>query len=158
MTSPSAEPLRLPDGYGTPEVRLDWERVRSRLEDARHFWLATVRPDGRPHVMPVDGVWLDDACFFGGSEETIKFRNLRAEPRAVLHLEDAASAVVVEGVCERVHPEAERARRLADRSRQKYGYAPDPAVYTEQGVWRLRPSRVLSWQQFPRDATRFAFD
>jgi hypothetical protein len=27
-------------------------------------WLATVRPDGRPHVMPVWAIWVDDAFYF----------------------------------------------------------------------------------------------
>ena len=30
--------------------------------------------------------------------EAVKHRNLKADPRAVLHLEDACSAVIVEGL------------------------------------------------------------
>jgi nitroimidazol reductase NimA-like FMN-containing flavoprotein (pyridoxamine 5'-phosphate oxidase superfamily) len=65
-----------------------------------HYWLATTRPDGRPHVVPLDGLWLDDAWFFGGSAETVKSRNLKANPRAVVHLDDSERAVIVEGRCE----------------------------------------------------------
>jgi hypothetical protein len=157
MADPTAEPLHLPPGYGAPAATLDFGRVRARLEQARHYWLVTVRADGRPHAMPVDGLWLDDACVFGGSPDTVWHRSLRANRRALLHLEDAEAAVIVEGTCEWVHPDRHLADRLAAASRQKYGYAPDPADYAAQGVWRLRPARVLGWERFPRDATRFVF-
>ena len=154
---PVAELLELPKEYGSPEVALAWDDVRARLVGATHYWLATTRPDGRPHVVPLDGVWLDDRWYFGGSAKTVKHRNLRANGRAVLHLEDAEQAVIVEGVCEQTFPAGELADRLSERSKSKYGYGPDPASYQKSGVWCLRPERVLSWHRFPRDATRFVF-
>ena len=156
-TEPIVELLDLPPEYGRAEVPLDWEAVRTRLVDASHYWLATVRPDGRPHVVPIDGIWRDDACFFGGSAQTVKHRNLSADPRAALHLEDATSAVIVEGTCREEFPDGALAVRLAQASKERFGYAPDPASYSRTGLWCLRPTRVLSWQQFPRDATRFVF-
>lgn len=89
--------------------------------------------------MPLDGIWLDDRWFFGGSAETVKHRNLSADPRAVLHLEDAQHAVIVEGICELVFPDGELADRLSELSQAKYGYGPDPASYSK-GVWCLRRS------------------
>jgi hypothetical protein len=65
--------------------------------------------------------------------------------------------VIVEGVCEELFPDGQLAARLAACSTAKYGYGPDPASYTTSGVWRLSPQRVLSWERFPRDATRFVF-
>jgi hypothetical protein len=150
--------LDLPPGYGTPEAPLAWGEVRARLAGAMHYWLATTRPDGRPHVVPLDGLWVDDAWFFGGSAETVKHRNLKANPRAVVHLDDSEHAVIVEGRCEEIVPDERLARRLSELSKSKYGYGPDPANYATTGVWRLRPDRVISWQRFPRDATRFVFD
>ena len=58
---PVAEPLDLPAAYGTPQVTLAWGDVRARLVGATHYWLASVRADGRAHVVPLDGLWLDDA-------------------------------------------------------------------------------------------------
>jgi hypothetical protein len=52
---------------------------------------------------------------------------------------------------------ARRTRRLSELSKSKYGFGPDPASYAKNGIWRLRPERVLSWERFPRDATRFVF-
>jgi nitroimidazol reductase NimA-like FMN-containing flavoprotein (pyridoxamine 5'-phosphate oxidase superfamily) len=154
---PVAELLDLPPEYGTPDAPLAWSDVRARLIDAMHYWLATVRADGRPHVVPLDGIWLDDEWFFGGSAETVKHRNLKANPMAVVHLEESEHAVIVEGHCKEIEPDDRLARRLSELSKSKYGYGPDPASYTTAGIWRLRPARVLSWQRFPRDATRFVF-
>ena len=154
---PVPELLQLPPEYGTPKVRLAWADVRERLAGADHYWLATVRPDGRPHVVPLDGIWLDDRWYFGGSAATVKHANLKADPRAVLHLEDALQAVIVEGECEQLFPDGPLARRLSDVSRSKYGFGPDPGSYARDGVWCLRPVRALGWQNFPRDATRFVF-
>lgn len=43
------------DGYGAPLI--PWTQARERFEEDANIspthWLATVRPDGRPHVMPV---------------------------------------------------------------------------------------------------------
>jgi hypothetical protein len=153
---PQPERLDLPPGYGTPAAMLTWEEVRGRLEDAPNYWLATVRPDGRPHVVPLDGLWQDGAWWFGGSPQAVKHRNLLADGRAVLHLADPVAAVIVEGVCGLVVPDGATARRLAKASRKKYGYGPPPSSYAE-GVWRLRPSKVMAWTSLPADATRFRF-
>ena len=50
--------------------------------------IATVGADGTPHVVPVDGMWLDGAAWFGGHPSTRHTRNLRGNPAAVLHLDD----------------------------------------------------------------------
>ena len=42
-----------------------WAWVARKVNGCRTFWLATILAGyGRPHVMPVWGVWLDDAFFF----------------------------------------------------------------------------------------------
>jgi hypothetical protein len=48
-----------------------WARARGLLEAApATYWLATVRPNGAPHVMPVLAVWVDGALFFCAGENT----------------------------------------------------------------------------------------
>jgi hypothetical protein len=156
-TDPSYELLEFPPGYGTPRTPVAWAAVRARLEEATQYWLATVRPDGRPHVVPLDGIWLADAWYFGGSARTVKHRNLTNDSRAVMHLQDATSAVIVEGACEELVPDESLAAQLSKHARAKYGYGPDPASYATAGNWRLRPATVLAWTRFPEDATRFTF-
>lgn len=156
MNAPTAELLDLPPIYGKPERTLAWEGVERRLEAAKRYWLATVRSDGRPHAVPLDGLWIDAGWWFGGSPEAVKHRNLLQNPNVVLHLEEADRAVIVEGACEIVMPDDDFAQRLSELSGAKYGFGPPPSVY-KTGVWRLSPRRVLAWEQYPSDATRFVF-
>jgi hypothetical protein len=153
---PIAEQLSLPSSYGSPNRLLDWASVEQRLVDSLHYWVATVRRDGRPHVVPVDGIWLDGGCYFGGDPATVHIRNLRRDGRTALHLEDGESAVIVEGVTEWVTPPPTSAQRLAAATTTKYGY-PQSAASHRAGVWRLEPTTVLAWTQLYVDATRFRF-
>lgn len=60
-----------------------WSKGTQRLETPereRIYWLATVSPDGRPHVRPILGLWLDGAFYFISAETTRKARNLAADP------------------------------------------------------------------------------
>ena len=155
---PIAELLDLPKEYGEPTEPLEWGIVRAELERARAYWIVTVREDGRPHAVPVDGIWLDDAWYYGGSDETVHHRSVVANPEVVMHLEDGMKAVIVEGEVRRTNPSGELAQRLADASRQKYGYGMSAGDYERSGALTLRPRRVLAWMAFPRDATRFRFE
>ena len=150
---PLGELLHIPTEYGSPSRTLVWADVRTRLEDSERYWLATRGVDGRPHTVPIDGLWLDDACWFGGTQ-TVWRRNLLADGRAGLHLPDADAAVIVEGVCEMVKPDASMVARLVEGSKKKYGYSVPASAY-EGGVWRLRPQKVMSWSSIAEDATRF---
>ena len=154
---PVAERLDLPREYGDPTEPLDWGTVRAELERAQHYWIVTVRDDGPPHAVPVDGIWLDDAWYYGGSDETVHHRSVVANPEVVMHLEDGMKAVIVEGEVRRTTPPGALAQRLADVSRKKYGYGQSASDY-EKGVLTLLPRRVLAWTAFPKDATRFRFD
>ena len=64
-----------------------WEVARDRLanpEEQRTSWLATTRPDGRPHLMPVIAFWIDGALHIVAGEGTRKARNLAADGRCVI--------------------------------------------------------------------------
>jgi nitroimidazol reductase NimA-like FMN-containing flavoprotein (pyridoxamine 5'-phosphate oxidase superfamily) len=155
--TPVAAQMRLPPGYGKPTATLDWQPVQRRLERAERYWLATTRPDGRPHVVPVDGIWLDDLWYFGGAPQAVHQRNLRHNRHVAVNLEDTVAAVIVEGEAEFVTPEPDLAQRLATASRAKYpAYGATADAYAG-GVWRLRPSVVLAWDRLHVDATRFTF-
>lgn len=48
------------DRFSDPEsTPTSWADVVRALESAELYWLTTVRGDGRPHVTPLIGVWLD---------------------------------------------------------------------------------------------------
>jgi nitroimidazol reductase NimA-like FMN-containing flavoprotein (pyridoxamine 5'-phosphate oxidase superfamily) len=135
-------------------TREEWRAFLSH--GTRTGKLATVRRDGRPHVVPVDGLWIDGRWYFGGSPTTVKHRNLLANPHATVHLDHADMAVIVDGRCEITTPSPEMARHLVNTSNAKYGFAPPIEAYLS-GVWTLVPSRAVAWTDLAVDATRFVF-
>jgi len=156
---PRSELLRFPREYGASSETLPWETVSEKLRAAPFYWFASTRSDGRPHVVPRDGVWLDDALWYGGSDETIHNRIIAQNPNVVASVGEGLEAVIVEGVVQRVTPPRELAQRLAEATQTKYpqyGKA-DPQSYAG-GVTALQPRRVLAWTSFPTNATRFLFE
>lgn len=153
---PDAASLPLPAAYGQATAPLEWPAVSALLGAATVYWVATTRPDGRPHIVPKDGIWLDDRLHFGGSPETVNHRNLVANPAASVHIGDGPTTVIVEGTARIVVPSPEAAERLAAEAGRKYHYGTTADTYA-QGVWALAPSRVIAWTAYPTDATRFTF-
>ena len=79
-------------------------KIISRLEEEKNIWLATVRPDGRPHLVPVWFIWEDEVvyiCIFSGS---VKYLNITKNSSVVLSLEDGSSPVICEGLAEVLKP------------------------------------------------------
>jgi nitroimidazol reductase NimA-like FMN-containing flavoprotein (pyridoxamine 5'-phosphate oxidase superfamily) len=65
-------------------VATGWDQTRRVLDAAELFWISTVRADGRPHVTPLVGVWLDDAIHFCTGAAEQKAINLRGNPHVIL--------------------------------------------------------------------------
>jgi general stress protein 26 len=89
--------------YGVPESldgALEWQWARDRLHTCRNFWIVTVSSAGRPHAMPVWGVWLDDPdqFWFSCANRARKAQNLAENPRVVVAGDDTVEVVSVEGV------------------------------------------------------------
>src|SRR5436305_12473360 len=92
-------------GYGLSEDSkglLAWSWVKKQMGNCRTFWIASVHPSNRPHVMPVWGVWVDDAFYFSTGRKSRKGRNLSANPACTITTDDGANAVIVEGIAEEV--------------------------------------------------------
>src|SRR3954466_5916257 len=86
-------------GYGVPSDNdglVPWSWAWERLDANRDYWLATVRPDGRPHLVPVWGVWLEGEFFFSSGAEARKAKNLRSNPHCTLTIENCSQPVMVE--------------------------------------------------------------
>jgi hypothetical protein len=114
--------------YGDPSATPPpWESVERLLTDAQLYWIITVRTDGRPHAVPLVGVWQDGAfCFCTGPAEQ-KQRNLDANRHVAVTTGSTGAAgwdsgedVVVEGTAVRV-TDADELRGLAAAWYAKYG-------------------------------------
>lgn len=164
-STPERDRPLLPAGYGVDQADrfVPWEAIEDKLRESRHYWLATTRPDGRPHVVPRWGVWLDGSFWYDGSPETLHVRNLARNPECVLHLESGEEATIVEGrsvACDPII--GEMGERLATEIARKYGpdYTPEADAWSDEiagGMRRVQPVKVMAWTQFPKDLTRYTF-
>jgi Pyridoxamine 5'-phosphate oxidase len=157
----------LPEGYGVKEdgPYLEWASVEDWLVEATEYWLATTRPDGRPHVVPRWGVWLDERFWYDGSPLTRHARNISANPACALHLESGTTVTIIEGTARPSEPiVGELGQRLAAEYARKYetlGYAPAADAWSGDdagGMCVLTAAKGLAWSQFPQDLTRYLFD
>lgn len=105
------------DGYGLPPLK--WERVMESLaktssvepgDGVGTFWVATTRPDGRPHVMPVGIVWDHGKFYLVSGAGTQKSRNLARDPHCVVTVSTPGTDVVVEGEARIIRDEDELTR------------------------------------------------
>jgi nitroimidazol reductase NimA-like FMN-containing flavoprotein (pyridoxamine 5'-phosphate oxidase superfamily) len=124
------------------------------MNACRTFWLATIHAIGkRPHVMPVWGVWLDDAFFFSTGRKSRKGENICANPACTITNDNGEEAVIVDGLATEVNDAAEL-QRIAIAYQKKYKM--DPRGMGEP-IFRVVPSRVFGFVEktFPQSATRW---
>jgi hypothetical protein len=164
MADPRADRPSMP-GYGVAAADegsglLSWTEAERRLTVAHDYWCATVCPDGRPHVMPVWGVWLDGRLWFSSGLRSRKARNIAADARCTVTTDDARDPLVVEGRAER-RADATAIEAFVAAMNAKYGAGmttefQDPAV---NGTFAVRPVRAfgLSGDDFVGSPTRWTF-
>jgi hypothetical protein len=147
-------------GYGIPDSAegiLPWSWAAERLAGAHNYFVATTRPDGRPHVMPVWGLWLDSAFLFSTGTHSRKARNLAANARCVVCPENAGEAVIVEGMAEEV-TDPSLLSRFKDAYFEKYKWDMDTS---QGGIYAIRPrvgfGFIESGDDFPGTASRWVF-
>jgi hypothetical protein len=165
---------RRQQSLGGDERTTSWDEARERLsnpgpDDYSHAWLATVRPDGRPHLMPIISFWIDGGLHFIVGEGTRKGRNLASNAWCVVGTENRklpSLDVIVEG---RAAPLADPddVRRLAEalaakgwpleaRGAEVHGPNAPTAGPPPYRIYRLEPSRAFglpgNYRMFDVDA------
>lgn len=149
---------------GSPEpALLPWAWAEAQMDEARSFWVATTRPDGRPHSRPVWAVWHDGALWF--STGSLAVGNLAASPEITVHLESGDEVVILEGRAEAVADVA-ALRPVVDAYNVKYHWDLDPAAlpgpfYAVHPLvafgWVSDPSGLDAGSAFGGTATRWTF-
>jgi len=162
MTTGVIDP-RYGDPSATPPPWTDIERL---LADAQLYWIITVRADGRPHAVPLVGIWQDGAFAFCTGPEEQKQRNLDVNAHVAVTTGSTGANgwntgkdVVVEGTAVRV-TEADALAELAAGWFAKYGddwkfavqgqefvELSDSGGSTEGGAWvyRVAPAKVIAF-------------
>lgn len=161
LLSPQASPPIMFGVPAPPGDLLPWAWAERRIVDAQNYWIATTRPDGRPHCRPVWGVWLPDGFWF--STGSLAGRNLPLNDEITVHLEDGQEVVIIEGTA---RPETDPAslQAMCDAYSRKYDYpiAPDDGgVKDTAGIggpaYRVTPRVVFGWDEHMTSPTRWRF-
>lgn len=162
MTEPRTDQPRMFGSTLEPQ-RLPWSWAVERLVDAHTYWIATTRPDGRPHARPVWAVWIDGALSF--STGSLAAGNLAANPAITVHLEVDPEVVILEGTAAEI---TERTELQAVLDAYNPKYLEDMTVNTVPGPFlRVAVERAFGWiaaptfsdagAQFHGTATRWTF-
>lgn len=122
--------------YGVPadpSGALPWEWAQERLVANRNYWFVTASEAGRPHALPLWGVWLPDTERFwcSCSPNSRKARNLARNPQCVVTVDDTVECVSVEGRGRLVDPIADGAVVDAAVGAYVTKYWDDPSVHPE---------------------------
>src|ERR1700726_816964 len=133
-------------------IATEWQQGRGELRDAEVYWLSTVRPDGRPHVTPLLGIWLEGALYFCTGPNERKAKNLSANCHCVLTTGQSTLDgldLVIEGTAAGVRDHAELGR-VANTYETKYG----PHFVAPNGTWSglgdaIRRAEVLVYRVAP---------
>ncbi len=161
--SPKSSRIRAA-GYGFPKSTkglLSWSWAEQRLKKSHNYWITTVKADGSPHTMVVWGLWQDGRFLFSTGGKSQKTRNLEKNPHCIVATEDAAEAVIVEGIAEVADVDA-RKRFLAPYER-KYNFdmssMEDDILSMKEPVFAIRPALVFGlWEKhFQSKSTRWEF-
>ena len=113
-----------------------------RLEKERNIWLATIRPAGRPHLVPVWFVYHQDQFYICINSGSVKGKNLGANPLASLSLEDGSKPLICEGKAE-VVPEP-WPQEIVDKFKLKYDWGIIEDKDYDQLI-RINPQKWPGW-------------
>jgi len=152
-------------GYGLPKTKkglLPWKWAEERLNKSRQYWIATTRPDGRPHVMVVWALWMDGALYFSTGSQSRKARNLAKNRHCIMCTEKADQAVILEGAVD-TEKNVERIREFLREYEKKYKWdmsgMADGLLTLKEPVFYLQPAKAFGlWEKkFATTATRWIF-
>ena len=159
-------------GYGLGPLK--WDRVIESLDKTRNlgpedalgtFFVTTIRPDGRPHVMPVGIVWDDGKFYLVSGAGTQKSKNLAHDPHCVVSVSAPGTDVVAEGEARIIRDEDEL-KRIATLFSDWGPQVRDGALWHEYSapsagpppwdVYEIRPTTIYAVATAePHGATRW---
>ena len=162
----------LADLYELPPI--PWSRALEALEADKRgndtSFLATTRPDGRPHMAGVGAVWDGDRVYIVSGAGTRKSRNIAANPNCAISMSLDGIDLVFEGKAERVTDDA-TLRRLAKRYAEggwptrvedgafTYDYSAPSAGPPPWDLYAIKPTTVFGvLSAEPGGAMRWRFD
>lgn len=147
-------------GYGVPETMTGatpWRWAEAKLVNARNYFIATTRPDGRPHLMPIWGLWIDGLFAFSTSITSVKSRNLVANASCAVTIEDGHHCVLFEG--EARITQLSEVPGFIEAYGRKYGKE-NTGPIGDGPIWTVKPTIAFVFKEdetFSTSATRWEF-
>lgn len=152
-------------GYGLPEGNkglLPWTWAEQRLKKSHNYWITTVKRDGSPHTMVVWGLWKDGRFLFSTGSKSRKARNLAQKANCVVCTENAAEAVIIEGVADIADVAVRRKMLPVYERKYKFdmGAMKKDILSMKEPVFAVRPRVAFGlWEKhFVGKSTRWTFD
>ena len=153
---------------------IPWSRALEALESfggsEQRSFLATTRPDGRPHLAGVGALWDHGKVYVVSGEGTRKSQNLAQNPACAISMSLKDMDLVVEGRGERVTDD-ETLHRLATRYAEggwparvengafTYDYSAPSAGPPPWSLYEITPTTIFGvLASEPGGATRWRFD
>jgi hypothetical protein len=153
---------------------ISWSRALAALDSAApgpdtRCFLATMRPDGRPHLAGVGAIWHDGKVYVVSGPGTRKSKNLAENATCAVSFALSGMDLVFEGVAERVTDD-ETLQRVAKRYAEggwpaevkdgafTYDYSAPSAGPPPWYVYQITPTTVFGvMSEEPGGATRWRF-
>jgi nitroimidazol reductase NimA-like FMN-containing flavoprotein (pyridoxamine 5'-phosphate oxidase superfamily) len=153
---------------------IPWSRALEALEStdprARTAFLATTRPDGRPHLAGIGAIWDDGRVYFVSGPGTRKSRNVDDNPAVAISFSLTGMDLVFEGEARRVIDDATLQRLASHYAREgwparvldgafTYDYSAPSAGPPPWYVYEVAPTTAFAvLTAEPGGATRWRFD
>jgi PPOX class probable F420-dependent enzyme len=137
----------MPDLTNPKDPHVD-ERLRKNLI----IWLSSVRPDGRPHLVPVWFLWDGKNILIFSQPNTQKIRNLQQNTNVILALDDTKDGedvVMLEGIAEflndpAVNPTLPAYAAKYNSELKSMGYTAEAMAAEYAQAIRITPTRFLN--------------
>jgi PPOX class probable F420-dependent enzyme len=141
--------MRVPD--------VDLSAARRMFAGLPTVAVATVAPDGSPHVVPLWFVWPAEALYVSTSRDSRTWRNASADPRVSLSIDLGRSWVEIAGIevrgrAELLSAEHPEMRQPISAWHEKYrpllagdGFARFAEAIAALAFLRIVPQRVSGW-------------
>jgi nitroimidazol reductase NimA-like FMN-containing flavoprotein (pyridoxamine 5'-phosphate oxidase superfamily) len=166
------ETKNLADLYNLEPI--PWSRALAALETGNQrnetSFLATTRPDGRPHLAGVGAVWDNGKVYFVSGDGTRKSKNVAENPACSMAISLPGIDLVIEGEAQRVTDD-ETLHRLAKRYAEggwparvedgafTYDYSAPSAGPPPWNLYAIAPVTIYGvLAAEPGGATRWRFD
>ena len=104
--------------------------------------IATVKPSGKPHVVPVLALYYDGKVYFSADRDSVKVKNILSNNNVATVTGDGYRTVVMEGKA-RILGEEEIANGIAELFQEKHPWRPRFERRSNQVLVEITPEKIM---------------